>query len=323
MANTTNDRSDRRWNTAAVLAVSASALLAFSAFDPVPAGEDPVRTVLVSDVPGETVSDVPVPVDAGSAVPRRLDVQVAGSLGPVTTLSQEESLKFALLLLEDGARFLRNQDQYTVTFHKRERIGGDLRQQEDIDMKVRHLPVFSVYMKWKTGQVGQQVVYNVEASPDRMWVKFGGARGLLPALKIDPSGDVAMRETRHPVTQAGILAMAERIIAHRREELEGKVPVVCVRAADGVVDERPCYCFEFRYQSRDTSPVYRSSRIMIDTRYHIPLRAVNHTWGSDEQVSAEIPAEDTLIEEYMFSRFNFGVQLASEEFAPKFNRSRN
>jgi hypothetical protein len=323
MANTTNDRSDRRWNTAAVIAVSASALFAFSAFDPVPAGEDPVRTVVVSDVQSDAVSDVPLPADAGGAVPRSLDVQAAASLGPVTTLSQEESLKFALLLLEDGARFLRNQDQYTVTFHKRERIGGDLRQQEDIDMKVRHLPVFSVYMKWKTVNVGQRLVYNVEASPDRMWVKFGGARALLPAVKIDPTGDMAMRETRHPVTQAGILAMAERIIAHRRDELEGRVPVVCIRTQDGVVDDRPCYCFEFRYQSRDTSPVYRISRIMIDTRYHIPLRAVNHTWSSDEQVSAESPAEETLIEEYMFSRFNFGVQLAAEEFAPKFNRSRN
>jgi len=319
MANSSNDRSDRRWNTAAMLAVSASVLLAFSAFDPVPAGEDPVRTVVVSDA----VSDVPLPADAGTVVPRRLDVPAAGSPGPVTTLSQEESLKFALLLLEDGARFLRNQDHYTVTFHKRERIGGDLREQEDIDMKVRHLPVFSVYMKWKTGQVGQQVIYNVEVSPDRMWVKFGGARGLLPALKIDPSGDVAMRETRHPVTQAGILAMAERIIAHRREELEGKVPVVCVRSEDVVVDDRPCYCFEFQYASKESSPVYSSSKIMIDTRYHIPLRAVNHTWGSEEQASAEKYTEETLIEEYMFSRFNFGVQLASEDFAPRFSRSRN
>jgi hypothetical protein len=62
---------------------------------------------------------------------------------------------------------------------------------------------------------------------------------------------------------------------------------------------------------------------MIDTRYHIPLRAVNHTWGSEEQASAEKYTEDTLIEEYMFSRFNFGVQLASEDFAPRFSRSRN
>jgi len=62
MANTPNYRSDRRWNAVAIFAVSASSLIAFSAFDPVPAGEDPVREVAV----GNTVSDVPLPPDAGT-----------------------------------------------------------------------------------------------------------------------------------------------------------------------------------------------------------------------------------------------------------------
>ena len=319
MANTPNYRSDRRWNAVAIFAVSASSLIAFSAFDPVPAGEDPVREVAV----GNTVSDVPLPPDAGTTVPRRLDLQGADTLGPVTTLSQEESLKFALLLLEDGARFLRNQGQYTVTFQKRERIGGDLRGNEKIEMKVRHTPFFGVYMKWKVGEVGQQVVYNVEANPDRMAVKFGGRRAFIPAMKLDPHGETAMKETRHPVTQAGILAMAERIIIHRREELDGKVPVVCTREEDVLVDDRPCYCFRFDYPSQESSPIYRSSRIMIDTRYHIPLQAINHTWAAEgEQSTAEL-AEETLIEEYMFSQFNFGVEIAAEAFSLDLTRSRN
>ena len=47
---------------------------------------------------------------------------------------------------------------------------------------------------------------------------------------------------------------ADRPAGHRREELEGKVPVVCVRAADGVVDDRkPARAARRRYGHGETS----------------------------------------------------------------------
>ena len=307
----------RHHNAAAFLAIGASALVAFSCFDPVPAGEEPPRV----NTPREVEIAVPVPPEA-TDIAAGERTSVMGQETPVvptgsTALSEQETAIFCLLMLEDGARFLRNLNSYSAVFHKQERIGGDLSDLHQIELKVRHSPAFGVYMKWRNGDKGRQVLFNSEEEDQRMVVKLGGLKGkFLPAVKLDPEGSQAMAEARYPVTKAGLLAMAERIIELRREEINQDIAVTCRRLANQQVDERSCYCFLFEYASRDISPIYRKSLVMIDTRYHVPMRVLNHTWTNDEDgLTAEQIDENTLIEHYSFSDINFAKEYVAEDFS--------
>lgn len=307
----------RHHNAAAFLAISTSAFIAFSCFDPVPAGEEPPR----ASAPRELEVAVPIPPEAAdiaagartSVIPQDSPVASTGS----QAMSDQETAVFCVLMLEDGARFLRNLNSYSAIFHKQERIGGDLSDLHQIELKVRHSPAFGVYMKWRNGDKGRQVLFNSEEADRRMVVKLGGLKGkFLPAVKLDPEGSQAMAEARYPVTKAGLLAMAERIIELRREEINQDLAVTCRRLANQQVDERSCYCFLFEYASREVSPVYRKSLVMIDTRYHVPMRVLNHTWTNDEDgLTVEQIDENTLIEHYSFSDINFAKEYVAEDFS--------
>ena len=204
-----------------------------------------------------------------------------------------------------------------VLFNKQERISGDLSDIQSIDLKVRHQPSFSVYMKWQNGDKGRQLLYNEDYEDKKMVVKLGGLKGrILPGIKLDPHGPEAMAAARYPVTEAGILGMVKQIIVHRQNDLKHGQGVTCVRLPNQVFDERDCYCFRYEYHLPEFNRQYRKSTILIDSRYHIPLNVINHTWAKEaEGLTAEQLDELTLIENYSFSRVDFGRELVAEEFS--------
>lgn len=304
-------------NVLALCISAASLMVIFSSFDPVPAGEDlsVVRTASV------TLRDVPIPPDAGISF--RADVrELRAELAPAAvqnamTLDNDAAIKFSLLILQDGSRFLENVDTYTTVFSKRERINGDLSSVQTIEMKVRHEPTFSVYMKWKNGDTGRQVLFNEEYEDKKMVVKLGGLKGrLLPAIKLEPTSPRAMSESRYPVTEAGLLGMVKQIVACRQIDMKRGQGVTCVRLPNQAWDERDCYCFQYDYHSPEFNSTYRKSIILIDTRYHIPLQIVNYTWATEaDGLTPEQLDEQTLIEDYSFLRIDFGRELVAEEFS--------
>lgn len=202
-------------------------------------------------------------------------------------------------------------------FSKQERINGDLTQNQIIEMKVQHGPTFGIYMKWKNGDTGRQVLYNDSYPDGQMVVKLGGLKGrLLPAIKLDPRGERAMSEARYPVTEAGILGMTRQILAHREADLKRGYGVICRRLPNQQFDERECMCFVFEYESPEISATYRKSIILIDTRNCIPLMARNYTWARDtDGLTPEELDEQTLIENYTFTALNFGAELVAEDFS--------
>jgi hypothetical protein len=285
-------------------------------FDPAPAGED-LGYVTVS---ANSLTDVPLPRDmAGlkSSIAENATAAVTPLAQSGMTMDSHDAIMFSLLLMQDGARFVENINTYTVIFRKQERINGDLSEMQSIDLKVRHQPAFSVYMKWQNGDKGRQVLYNEDYDDKKMVVKLGGLKGrLLPGIKLDPSGPEAMAESRYPVTEAGILGMVNQIIVHRQNDLKKGEGVECVRLPNQAFDERDCYCFLFKYSSPEANPVYRKSIILIDSRYHIPLHVLNHTWAKDDTgLSPEQLDDLTLIESYSFSNVDFGRDLVAEEFS--------
>ncbi len=293
----------------------------FCSFDPAPAGEDLSPEQKTADVS----NSVPLPPDAlvsaNAAAPEMesaspsADVPKKAHSGMI--LDNNEAIKFSLLLMQDGCRFLENVEGYSVTFNKQERLQGDLSDVQTIDMKVRHSPSFGVYMKWKTGDTGRQLLYNEDYEDKRMVVKLGGFKGrLLPAIKLQPNSPEAMAQARYPVTEAGLLGMMRLLVVHRNNDVKNGQGVRCVRLENCVCDERECYCFMYEYEAPEFNKIYRKSVLMLDKRYHIPMRVVNHTWtDATEGLTASEIDEQTLIEDYSFSRIDFGREVIVEDFS--------
>jgi hypothetical protein len=310
-------KSSGKSNVLALCISAASIGVIFSSFDPAPAGEDLslIRTT------SATLSDVPIPPDAGISF--RADLRELRSEPAPTVvqnamvLDNNEAIKFSTLLLQDGSRFLENVAAYTTVFSKQERINCDLSGVQTIEMKVRHEPSFSVYMKWKNGDTGRQVLFNEEYEDRKMVVKLGGLKGrLLPAIKLEPTSERAMSESRYPITEAGLLGMVKQIVLCRQADMKNGQGVTCVRLPNREWDERECYCFQYHYDSAEFNQTYRKSIMLIDTRYHIPLQLTNYTWASEaDGLTAEQLDEQTLIENYSFSRIDFGRELVAEDFS--------
>ena len=290
-------------------------------FDPVPAGEELQFTRVNSVVTAtENTSDVPLPAGLqASASDTVISVQSIGGVQPVSSgdLNNNDAIKFSMLLLKDGGRFIDNIDHYRVTFEKRERIKGDIGELETMDLKVRHAPNFSVYMKWKTGDAGRQLLYNDEYDDKQMIVKLGGLKGrILPALKLDPLGSEAKAGARYPVTEVGISGMIRQMIVHRENDLNHGHGVDCCRLPNEVFDERECYCFRYEYSAPKFNTLYRKSIVLMDTRYHVPLKVVNYTWSENaEGMTPEQLDEMTMIEDYAFRHLDMGAKLVAEDFS--------
>ena len=316
-----NFQSSGKRNFLAMCASAASIGAICCNFDPVPAGEEIQAARVASTITAaENTSDVPLPPDilAGSSdSPDPLPVIGAPKTVNSGDLNNNDAIKFSLLLLKDGGRFIDNIDHYRVTFDKRERIKGDIGETQTMDLKVRHHPTFSVYMKWKSGDTGRQLLYNDEYDDKQMMVKLGGLKGrILPALKLDPLGSEAQAGARYPVTEAGLAGMIRQMIVHRENDLNHGHGVICSRLANRTFDERECYCFRYEYSAPEFNTLYRKSIVLMDTRYHVPLQVTNYTWSDNaEGMTQEQLDEMTMIEDYAFRQLDMGAKLVAEDFS--------
>jgi hypothetical protein len=304
---------------ATVLAMTAGVL--YANFDPVPAGEAPATA---SDHESSTDEEfiVPMPPEAANLPVVEVTADAPdGTQSPepnlASTLNNLELIEYAMFLLKDGAEFLKQYETYTTVFRKQERLGGDLSEVQTIDVKIRHSTPFAVYMKWRNGDRGRQLLYSDEYKDGDMVVKLGGFKGrLIPGIKLNPLGSRALEESRHPVTQAGILGMVEQMIVDRSKELSEGHGVCCSKLPNQEFDERDCFCFVFEYDTPQDSGKYRKRVIVLDAERHIPVLARNYTWTAEpSQLTAEELDALTLVENYSFTKTDFSKTLTAIEFS--------
>lgn len=328
MPRTSSRNSPGRRNLVAGLITAVSVGVLYTSFDPVPAGEESFARKSAPVVPSFDEQDVPLPPEADlntvdlakvlAPVEEKADDSDAGVLKKALAgkkLDNFESLRFCQILLQDGERFINNFDSYSVTFHRQERIDGDMKVAQSIDMKVRHSPHFAVYMKWLTGEKGQQVLYSDEYDDNCMVVKFGGFKRLLPGIKLDPTSSLAMAESRYPVTEAGLGGMIRQLLKHRNADVKRNSGTKCVRMADKEFDGQNCHCFLVEYDSPEISKIYRKSLLMIDTERHLPIMVRNYTWSSDSSLQGKELDEVSLIEDYSFTDLKVDSTLVAQDFS--------
>jgi hypothetical protein len=235
---------------------------------------------------------------------------------PGSTEADRVAMLMNLALLEQGRRRLAECADYTCTLFKQERIGGELTDGQSIELKLRHRP-FSVYMKWESGDKGREALYVEGVDDNRITVHPGGWKArIVPAIKIDPEGSLALSEARHPVTMIGLIKLCDEIVARRKTELAQRLPVRCRLLENEVVNDRPCYGFVSTYLDRKCSEDYRKSIHYVDKEWLVPICVKNYAWPETRQTFADDNALDeaTLIEHYAYSELQFNQRLAAQDF---------
>ena len=223
------------------------------------------------------------------------------------------ALLLNLLLLEKGRDRFAKVSGYTATFYKKERVAGTDLDGQVMRVKMRHRP-FSVYMKWLVGDKGRELLYVDGKNNGKIIVKVGGVKGrLLPALKLDPTGSLAMKESRYPVTMAGLLRLSETLIGYRRNELHAEGGTHCRMIDNQQFNKRPCYCFIVTYDSPAASKEYRKSITFLDKELLMPVCVKNYGWPVGE--AAGDLDKTTLIEHYAYTNIRVTQQLADSDFA--------
>lgn len=244
------------------------------------------------------------------------ELQTVVSSGPKIEGKLAVRLKQALML--DARAKLQTIPDYLAIFTRQERVHGRLLGRESTELKVRHAP-FSVYMKWNEGSdVGREILYVKGQNDGRMLVKKGGKVGdVLPTFKLEPTSDMAMKESRYPISDSGLLNLVEKILSYCERDLKLDQGVNCQFLPDQKIDGRLCYAIRTDYGCAEVDPEYRCSMIFVDKETTIPLCVKNYGWSDKCGASASANnklSEETLVEFYAFTGMRYQSRLPDAEF---------
>jgi hypothetical protein len=294
----------KRRNLAALIVAGGAVTFLYLDCDPTPAGTRSQADLLAEEL---TPPPPPMPIPAG-----------ANSESGALQVSQEHisghwAMMLNVMMLERGCESFGRIDNYTAMLHKQERIGGELGDVQKVECKLRHEP-FSIYMKWHSGDVGRELIFVDGANDGNMVVHPGGWKGRLTgALNLDPNGSMAMAESRHPVTQAGLKRLAETLLSYHRKCLQLSSGWTCDLFDNQKINGRDCYLVVVTYASQQRSETYRKSMHYIDKELSLPICTRNFGWPEDECDAADLD-EQTLIESYTWTDIQVESRLADADF---------
>ena len=149
---------------------------------------------------------------------------------------------------------------YQVSLHRQERVNGSLLPEEDVILAIRREPR-AVRLTWTDGSNrGREVLYRADDPGGQMQIKM--ANPALPRLSLSPESPMVMRNSRHPVTEAGFDSLVEGLELALKAPADGELSSVGLEAAEGL--EAPHPCLARKTPSGETWKVY------LDPRTHLP-----------------------------------------------------
>jgi hypothetical protein len=237
--------------------------------------------------------------------------------GDAQRLVGEAAQKRNLEILKKGMDEFSKVPCYEAKLFKQEEVNGELLAEDEIDVKVGHAP-FGVYMKWRTGEKGQQAIYMEGENDNQLLVQPGGLKGRLAGvLKFDPQGEMAMACSRHPVTRLGMLALAKTIVDYTENDIRNKADADMLFESDAMFEDRPCFHFVAVYKSPQADHPYRKCDMFIDKEYLMPVQVKNYRWGENGE---DIGDDDSLIESYAYTEITPCDSVDPSDFSPKNRR---
>ncbi len=236
---------------------------------------------------------------------------------PEQKLEGDAAKKLLLDIVTDASRRIDQFQGYTATFKKLERINGKLVPEQTLAMKVRHNS-FAVYFKFLAPKAGKEVVY-AEGKNDNMVIAHNGdwTRRLVPRLRLEPNGKVALADSRHPITEAGLSNLAHKLLAFRKLDLEDSDAVTIldrITEPDGHLWLRAVHLHTHKSPARP----YTRVEVLFDPKTLIPMQISSWEWpessGNGELLLAERYRYEDLVIDPILTALDFDPSNPKYEF---------
>ncbi len=214
-----------------------------------------------------------------------------------------------------------NVRDYTAMLVKRERIDGTLGDHEYMYAKIRNRKVqngqviqpLSVYLGFlKPSTVkGREVIYVENSNDGNIVAHEGGFKGrFLPTVNLPPTGMLAMRGQRYPMTEVGVENLIVKLI-ERGETARQYNDVTCDFRKNARVKDRTCTVLQVNQPTRRPELDFYQAQVFIDDVYNIPIRYVAFDWPRSPGAELEV------IEEYNYLDLKINVGLTDADFDPR------
>ena len=204
--------------------------------------------------------------------------------------------------LQETEEALTKLDNYTAIFHRIERVDGKLVPETTTFLKFKR--PFKVYMRWINPVKGQESLYVEGANNNKVRAHGTGLAGLL-TVNLNPTGTLAMENSRHPVTEAGLENLVKKIGSNLRRGLRAGELTSKDRG------ERTVYGRKTReiegILPKDPSKGYYCYRCIVnlDVETRMPIKTRIFDW------------EDQLVEYYGYEHLSLNPGLSYKDFDPK------
>ena len=198
---------------------------------------------------------------------------------------------------------------YTCTLVKRELIDGTVNEHEYIFMKVRSQP-FSVYMYFLGPKEikGRECLWIAGANNGKLVGHEGGVKGkLLGTHDLDPTGFLAMRGQRYPITEIGVRNLTTKLLEVARNDVNfGECEVKFFK--DAKVNGRTCTGLQVSHPVRRDNFRFHIAQIFIDDELQLPIRYASYDWPA---APGQAPQ---LLEEYTYLNMKVNPGLTDADF---------
>jgi hypothetical protein len=219
---------------------------------------------------------------------------------------EEHPLAPAIRFAESSLAATAELRDYTATLTKRELIDGALMTQV-MNLKFREEP-FSVYLHFGEPNAGREILYVHGFNQNQMLAHEGaGLSSLVGTVSLDPRGERAMSEARHPITDIGLKRMLEMVIEQWKAESQyGEVEVNYY--PDARLGNIEAQVIETAHPRPRRQFRYQTTRVYFDVETQLPIRIENFGFPQDPNQSPP------LVEEYTYLNVQPNVGLVDQDF---------
>jgi hypothetical protein len=152
---------------------------------------------------------------------------------------------------------------YRVLMHRQERVNGTLQPEEDVVLAVRRDPR-SVRLSWPNGpHKGREVLYRADEPGGLMHVNMADSALPVPRLSIPPDSPMVMRNSRHPITEAGFDSLIQGLEAPQDASAGSTLNYKGLETPAPL--DHPHHCLT------RTGPSGEVSRVYLDPKTYLPM----------------------------------------------------
>ncbi len=219
--------------------------------------------------------------------------------------SKEHPLNPAIRFTKKCLQKIEAFPSYEATFHKREIIGRTVVNQK-MKMKIRHSP-FSVYLYFQDPSAGREVLYVEGQNNGKLLAHEAGLLSIAGSMALSPTDPMALRESRYPITEAGIAKAVRQLLTEwNRETKYGETDVKYYR--DAKLGNMKCRVIESSHPQPRKQFTYHKVQLWINDADGLPVRI--RKYGFPARAGQQAP----IIEDYTFTDVNTSVRLTDSDF---------